>query len=148
MDLNFINQLHEVVLSPRAWGDIEYKQRHNWSSKNRIQRERASLMFNRIHQALYNLANTDDFTEFDKVLDDYQYTLTDKFAIIIFQLYEVENKQKIIYVTEFLFPYKKDPDSWWYIVESTSDITQSLDKDCEYIMRCYDIALRHWIYGK
>ena len=117
MDLNFNEKKHAVRLSPRAYGDIEYKQRKNWNTKSREQRERAYLMFDRLHQALFNLANTNDFSTFSKNTNGaYQYTVTDGFAVIFFTLIKV-NDSLIIYVTDFIWPYKKDPNSWWYIVE-------------------------------
>lgn len=116
MDLSFNG--HAVRLSPRAYGDIEYKQRINWKAKSRIQRERANLMFDRLQQALFSIANTTDFSIFEKSpKGTYQYIVTDRFAVIIFELIKV-NDSLVIYVTDFLWPYKKDPNSWWKIVES------------------------------
>lgn len=126
MDLDFYEMVHAVRLSPRAYGDIEYKQRVNWNSKSRIQRERANLMFDRLHEALYSLANTTDFSIFQKPPKGaYQYTVTDGFAVIYFDLIKV-NDALVVYVTEFLWPYKKDPNSWWKIVESIEKATVRL----------------------
>ena len=128
MDLNFSKQKYEILLSPRAFGDIEYKQRKNWSSKNKQQRERANVMFDRIHQALYNIANCTNFNDFPKSSrGEYQYTLTDGFAVINFELYKTADSL-VVYVTNFLWPYKKDPNSWWYIVENMRTSTNKVPK--------------------
>ena len=126
MDLNFNVKEHTVMLSPRAYGDLEYKQRKNWNKKSHVKRERANLMFDRLHIALFTLANTTDFSKFSKSpKGTYLYTVTDGFAVIYFDLIKV-NDSLVIYVTDFLWPYKKDPNSWWAIVESNNKTTIKL----------------------
>ena len=78
-------------------------------------------MFDRLHQALYNLANTTDFNNFDKsAWGEYQYIVSDRFAVIYFDLYKAEDSL-IIYITNFLWPYKQDPNNWWKIVETKNN---------------------------
>lgn len=126
MDLNFSNQKHSVVLSPRVYGDLEYKERRNWNSRNSIQRERANLMFERLFQCFYDLANSDNFEYLEKRKDGlYQYTLTDGFAVIILQLFK-STDGFIVVIQNILWPYKKDPNSWWKIVESLDKNTLRL----------------------
>lgn len=75
-------------------------------------------MFNRLYQGLYILANTTDFSEFaNSSSGEYQYTVSDGFAIIFFELYETQNSL-VVYITDFRWPYKKDQNSWWYVVEN------------------------------
>ena len=117
MDLNFSKQIHSLYLSPRAYGDIEYKQRKNWNSRDREKREKAHLMLDRLHQELFELCNTTDFLDFEKSSSgEYRYTVTDGFVTIHFILYKNEG-EKAIYVTNFVWSYKKDVDGWWYIVD-------------------------------
>ena len=83
-------------------------------------------MFDRLHIALFTLANTTDFSKFSKSpKGTYLYTVTDGFAVIYFDLIKV-NDSLVIYVTDFLWPYKKDPNSWWAIVESNNKTTIKL----------------------
>ena len=56
----FSKQLHDVYVESRAYGDYEYKQRANWNSPNRLQRERANVLFGRVEQAIFNIANEID----------------------------------------------------------------------------------------
>lgn len=117
MNLDFSKQKHIVKLSPRVYGDLEYKERRNWNSKNRIQRERANLMFERLFQCFYDLANSENFEYLEKRDDGkYQFTVTDGFAVVIIQLFKFVDGF-IVVIQEILWPYKKDPNSWWYIVE-------------------------------
>lgn len=141
MDLNFNTQQHDVRLSPRAYGDIEYKQRKNWNAKNQIQRERAYLMFDRLHQALFNLANTTDFSGFKKFDNGtYQYITADGFAVINFELVKVVDSL-VIYVTNFVWPYKKDPNSWWKVVETKHTIKLTEKELMALLSECIHKAL-------
>ena len=117
--LEFAQQKHVVVLSPRAYGDLEYKQRKNWGSPNHLQRERANLLFSRTSQGLYNLANDITPTTIlsTGVDDEYVYNLSDGIGRIIFRLIDTTTV-KIIYVVDFLWDYKAAPNSWWGIVEN------------------------------
>jgi len=118
INVEFAKQKYLVILSNRAYGDLEYKQRKNWNSKNRIQRERANLMFSRINEGLYNLAN--DITPTMIVptgrANEYAYRFSDGFGRIIFQVIQTRT-DPIIYVIDFIWDYKRTPSSWWSIVE-------------------------------
>lgn len=117
-EVEFANQKYIVELSSRAYGDLEYKQRHNWGSSNRIQRERANLLFSRVQQGLYNLANGISPNEIVQTNcnNELVYAFSDNIGRIVFQLLKA-NDGLIIYVVDFIWDYKKDPNSWWKIVE-------------------------------
>lgn len=145
MDLNFARHKHLVYLSPSAYGDIEYKQRKNWGASNHIQRERANLMFNRLHESLYYLANITNFSDFTRTsFGEYQFTVSDGFAVICFELYQTQDSL-IIYVTEFLWPYKKHTTSWWYIVENNQR-SMNIRLAEDYIRKMVEEEFRKCLY--
>ena len=49
-----------IKLMPRFVGDLEYVQNKNWNFPNRLQRERANVLFGRVEQAIFNIANEID----------------------------------------------------------------------------------------
>lgn len=119
VNVEFAKQKYLVILSDRAFGDLEYKQRKNWNSRNRIQRERANLMFSRINEGLYNLANEITPTTIvpTRRANEYAYRFSDGFGRIIFQVIKTTTSP-IIYVIDFIWDYKSVPNSWWSIVEN------------------------------
>ena len=125
LELEFAEQKYIVILSPRAYGDLDYKQRANWDSPNRLQRERANLLFSRTYQGLYNLAN--DISPMavvpTGVRHHYVYQLPDGIGRIIFKMIKTTTVP-IIYIIDFLWDYKTAPNSWWSIVESKKPIKQ------------------------
>ena len=119
VNIEFAKQKHIVILSQRAYGDLDYKQRKNWNSRKQLHRERANLLFNRTYQGLYNLANDITPTTIlaTGVPNEYVYRLSDGIGRIIFQLIHTTT-ESIIYVIDFLWDYKRVPNSWWSIVEN------------------------------
>ena len=125
LELEFAEQKYIVILSPRAYGDLDYKQRKNWSSPNRSQRERANLLFSRTYQGLYNLANDISPTAVvpTGVGHHYIYQLSDGIGRIILKMITTTTVP-IIYVIDFLWNYKSTPNSWWSIVKGKKSIKQ------------------------
>ena len=125
MNIEFATQKHIVVLSQRAYGDLEYKQRKNWNSRNRLQRERANLLFSRTYQGLYNLANDIEPTTIlpTGVPNQYVYQLSDGIGRIIFQMINTTT-HNIIYILDFIWDYKTTSNSWWNIVENKKPISR------------------------
>ena len=123
VNLEFARQKYQVKLSPRAYGDLDYKQRKNWNSRKRLQRERANLLFNRVYQGLYNLANDIEPTTIlsTGLPNEYVYQLSDDIGRIIFQLI-IGTDGLCIYVIDFIWDYKTIPNSWWSIVENKKHI--------------------------
>ena len=76
-------------------------------------------VFNRTYQGLYNLANDITPTTIlaTGVPNEYVYRLSDGIGRIIFQLIHTTT-ESIIYVIDFLWDYKRVPNSWWSIVEN------------------------------
>ena len=112
VNIEFAKQKHIVILSQRAYGDLDYKQRKNWNSRKQLQRERANLLFNRTYQGLYNLANDITPTTIlaTGVPNEYVYRLSDGIGRIIFQLIHTTT-ESIIYVIDFLWDYKRVPNN-------------------------------------
>lgn len=123
VNVEFAKHKHLVILSPRGYGDLDYKQRTNWSSQKRLQRERANLLFSRVYQGLYNLANDIKPTTIlaAGAPNEYVYQLSDSIGRIIFKLINTTT-ESIIYVLDFIWDYKTTPNSWWSIVESKKSI--------------------------
>lgn len=118
MELDFSKQKYRIIIDPRPYGDLEYKQRANWNSKNRLQRERANLMFNRLEQSISNIANDINTNSVSTGFGNQRvYKVTDGFARIIYEPV-LMNNEIVIIIREFLWDYKKDRNSWWSIVEN------------------------------
>lgn len=132
LEIEFAKQKYTVVLSPRAYGELDYKQRKNWGSPNRLQRERANLLFSRTYQGLYNLANDISPTIVvpTGVGHDYIYQLSDDIGRIIFKMIKTTTVP-IIYVVDFLWDYQTTPNSWWAIVENKKSINQIIRETVE-----------------
>ena len=118
--IEFAQQKHSIWLTDRAVGDMEYKQRKNWESTNSEQRERANLLFGRVEQGAYNLANDILACNIVKVPygDDYTYELSDEIGRIVFYFVVDTNGKKSIIIKGFIWDYKLNPNSWWSIVEN------------------------------
>ena len=103
VNVEFAKHKHLVILSPRGYGDLDYKQRTNWSSQKRLQRERANLLFSRVYQGLYNLANDIKPTTIlaAGAPNEYVYQLSDSIGRIIFKLINTTT-ESIIYVLDFI----------------------------------------------
>ena len=123
-EIEFAQQKHRVWFTNRAVGDLEYKQRKNWESPNDEQRERANLLFNRVEQGVYNLANDILTCNIEKtgVGNDYTYELSDGIGCILFYCVEDSNGEKSIIIKGFTWDYKLNPNSWWSIVESIQKV--------------------------
>ena len=123
LELEFAKQKYIVILSPRTYGDLDYKQRANWNSPNHLQRERANLLFSRTYQGLYNLANDISPTIVvpTGVGHHYIYQLSDGIGRIIFKIINTTTVP-IIYVIDFLWDYKTAAGSWWSIVEDKNSL--------------------------
>ena len=113
--IKFAKQKNDVWISPRAWGDIDYKQRNNWNSKNRIQRERANLLLSRVEQSIYNIAN--DILVPTGIDNEYITEISDGIGRIVFEYTYDSNGTVNVIVNDFIWDYKRNPNSWWYIVE-------------------------------
>lgn len=115
----FNQQNHIIVVEPNAYGDLEYKQRVNWSSNNHIQRERANLLFRRVEQTIYNIAN--DIDTGDVVYtgrnNDYICRISDGIGRILFEIVCCSNNKILIIIKDFIWDYKNSTNTWWNIVE-------------------------------
>ena len=145
-ELEFAEQKYIVILSPRTYGDLDYKQRKNWNSPNHLQRERANLLFSRTYQGLYNLAN--DISPIAVVPTGvghhYVYQLSDGIGRIIFKMIKTTTIS-IIYVIDFLWDYKTVAGSWWSIVEDKKTISRIVRETInQYLKGKYDINMRYW----
>lgn len=144
VNVEFAKHKHLVILSPRAYGDLDYKQRKNWNSRKRLQRERANLLFNRVNQGLYNLANDIEPTTIlpTSVANEYVYQLSDGIGRIVFKLIN-STTDSIIYVLDFIWDYKTIPNSWWSIVENEKHINQIITETINNYLRRNIITSSH-----
>lgn len=135
-NVEFAKQKHIVILSPRAYGDLDYKQRKNWNSPNHQQRERANLLFSRAYQGLYNLANDIEPSTImpTRIANEYIYQLCDGIGRIIFKLI-CTSTESIIYVIDFLWDYKRISNSWWSIVENKIPINRIITETINSYLR-------------
>lgn len=146
MDLNFIKQKNILRLTDEVVGMIESKKSVNFNSPDEEQRKRASLLFRRLRESMYDLANEDDFSYLTKRPDGkYSYIVPDEFAIFIIELFRT-NENTIVIIEEILWPYKNDSKNWWYIVEKQILKKDKLEHECHQIMEAYDRALHNLFY--
>lgn len=120
----FAQQIHSVWIEPRTLGDYEYKQRTNWNARNPQQRERANLLFSRVEQSIYNIANDIDTGSIAPtgVGCEYVCSISDNIGRIIFEMVADDNDSIHIIIKDFVWDYKTIKDSWWSIVENNCKI--------------------------
>ena len=122
--VTFARQVHSVWIESRTYGDIDYKKRGNWNSNNQEQRDRANLLFSRVEQCIYNLANDIDVNNsvHTGVLNEYVCEISDGIGRIIYEIIYDEQGNYGIIIKDFIWDYKTIPNSWWSIVENKKSI--------------------------
>ena len=117
-ELDFPKQKYKIKLMPRFVGDLEYRQQVNWNSVKPEVRERANLMFSRMRNELYELANGNDVNLTHISGADYKYTFTDGFATLTLKALCDNTGTLAYFVEEVEWKFKKL--DWWNIIEKTN----------------------------
>lgn len=118
VNIVFPKQKYKITISSRAYGDLDYKQRKNWNSSNRLQRERANVLFDRLRETLHSLANNIAPNEILPTGKNGElvYEIPDGIGRIILNITDTDDGS-VITVIDWIWDYKNVSDSWWSIVE-------------------------------